>query len=220
MPGLLDLLDDAERRRVRAGMARRRFPAGQAIFHEGDPGDTLHLVDRGHVAVRVTTPLGDVVTLAVLGPGQALGEMALLVGGGRRTASAVCLDAVETLAMDHATYESLRRSSAEVAAFVAAALAAQVRDLNERLVEALYVPAEQRVLRRVAELASIYRSPGTADGDPVTIALTQDDVASMAGTTRSTANRVLKAVEADGLVNLRRGAIEVLDLAGLERRGR
>ncbi|MFV0308828.1 MAG: cyclic nucleotide-binding domain-containing protein [Desertimonas sp.] len=49
--------------------ARRRFRRGEVVFHEGDPGDTVHLVDKGHVAVRVTTPVGDVATVRVVGPG-------------------------------------------------------------------------------------------------------------------------------------------------------
>ena len=216
MPGLLDLLSDEDRRRVWAGMRRRRFSSGQTIFHEGDLGDTLHVIDRGHVAVRVATDRGDVATLAVLGRGQTFGELALLGPGSRRSASAICIDDVETLSMEAARYDELRASHPEVARFVVQALAEQIRLTTERLVEALYVPAEQRVLRRVAELGLLY-----AKGDgPVEVRVTQDDIATMAGTTRSTANRVLKAAEADGLVALSRGSIEVTDRAALARRVR
>jgi CRP-like cAMP-binding protein len=57
---------------------RRRFDKGEVIFHEGDPGDTMHLLAKGHVAVRVTTPLGDVATLLILKPGDFFGEVALV----------------------------------------------------------------------------------------------------------------------------------------------
>jgi CRP/FNR family transcriptional regulator, cyclic AMP receptor protein len=213
---LLDLLDDHDRQRVRAGMRRRRFAAGQAIFHEGDPGDTLHLIEKGHVAVTVTTPAGDVVTVAVLGPGQTFGELALLASHRRRAASIVCLDAVETLSMGAEQYGALRASNPAIAAFVTEALTEQVRAMTARLVEALTVPAERRVLRRVAELGALY-----AEGDGRSVVrVTQDDLATMAGTTRFTANRVLKAAESDGLVSLRRGTIEIPDLHVLARRAR
>ena len=52
------------------------------------------------------------------------------------------------------------------------------------------------------------------------IPLTQEDLASMAGTSRPTANRVLKAAEADGVLVISRGRVEILDAAGLTRRAR
>ena len=80
-------------------------------------------------------------------------------------------------------------------------------------VEAMFVPADIRVLRRLLEVAQRF---GENDGTRIT--LTQDDLASMAGSTRSTANRVLKRAEADGLLRLARGRIEILDVDELARR--
>ncbi|MBA2575183.1 MAG: hypothetical protein H0V05_00815 [Euzebyaceae bacterium] len=50
-----------------ARAVRRRFAHNEFVSHHGDPGDTLHLLATGRVAVRVTTPLGDV---AALGAGE------------------------------------------------------------------------------------------------------------------------------------------------------
>jgi CRP-like cAMP-binding protein len=44
------------------------------VFHEGDPGDSLHRVTRGRFAARITTPLGDIATFAVHGPGEVFGR--------------------------------------------------------------------------------------------------------------------------------------------------
>jgi CRP/FNR family cyclic AMP-dependent transcriptional regulator len=46
---------------------RRSFDPGEVVFHAGDPADTLHLIQRGRFAVRVTTEFGDVATLNVMG---------------------------------------------------------------------------------------------------------------------------------------------------------
>lgn len=75
---LLADLDDSARRAFLARAVRRRFRRGETLFHEGDPGDTLHLLAKGRVVVRVSTPLGDVAALVVLGPGQSFGEVALV----------------------------------------------------------------------------------------------------------------------------------------------
>jgi CRP/FNR family cyclic AMP-dependent transcriptional regulator len=52
---------------------RRRSDEARSCPHEVDPRDTLHLIDRGHVEMRVTTALGDVATLTVEGPGDHFG---------------------------------------------------------------------------------------------------------------------------------------------------
>lgn len=77
--------------------------------------------------------------------------------------------------------------------------------MNERLVEALYIPADDRVRRRVDELCEIYGKPGEA----VDIPLTQEELAGMAGTSRATVNRVLRRALAAGEIRLRRGHITV-----------
>lgn len=213
--GLLSSLNDDERRRVLANAVRRKYAKGEVLFHEGDAGDSLHLIEKGHVAIRVGTALGDVSTHTVLGPGDAFGEQALLTADARRTASAVALDATETRALRSAEFSNLMHDHPAVALVLIDLLAAQVRRLSDRLVEALYVPAETRVLRRVLELATLF-----GGGEPVIIPVTQDDIASMAGTTRPTANRVLKAAAESGVLALTRGRVEVLDAELLARRAR
>ncbi len=181
------------------------------MFHEGDPGDTLHVIDKGHVAIRTTTSLGDVATLTVLGPQAMFGEQALVDVEARRTASAVALDVVETRALHRREFDELLATNPRAERFVVEVLGAQVRRLTAQLTDALYVPADRRVVRRLVEVAAMYGSgPG-----PIEVPLKQDDIASMAGTTRPTANRVLKQLEAEGLIELARGRIVVVDLERL-----
>ena len=196
-----------------AAARRRRYGRRETLWHEGDPGDTLHLIDSGRIAIRVGTPLGDTATVTVLGPGDVLGELALLEGtAGRRSASAVALERTETLVLHHGAFDDLRREHPTVERFLGAVLAEQGRRLTAHLVDALYVPAETRVARRLLELDAIY------DGGD--IALTQEDVATLAGTSRATVNRVVGELETAGAVELRRGRIKVLDGVALERKAR
>jgi len=213
---LLRPLSEEERREVLRLARRRRFRRGEILFHEGDPGDTLHLIDRGHVAMRVTTPLGDVATLIVEGPGGYFGELALISEKGTRNSTVVALDAVETLGLHRDQFDELRRSYESFDRMLVIAMADEVRRLSARLAEALYVPVETRVYRRLADLAAVFST-----GDELAaIPLTQDDVASLAGTTRPSANKVLRAAHEDGVLRLSRGSIEVLDIVLLTKRAR
>jgi CRP-like cAMP-binding protein len=197
-------------------MVRRSFRKGETLFHEGDLGDSLHLIEKGRVAIRPSTPLGEVVTLAILGPGESFGEQALLAPDAKRTASAVALEAVETRVLYRRDVDDLRATQPSIDRVLVVLLAGQVRRLSQRVLEALYYPADRRVVRRLAELAVLYDEGAS----PIVIGLRQEDLATMAGTTRSTTNRVLQQLVDAGVVALRRGRFEVLDLDALQKRAR
>jgi CRP/FNR family transcriptional regulator, cyclic AMP receptor protein len=127
----------------------------------------------------------------------------------------VALDNSETLSLHRDALDDLRRELPEVQLVLTDALVSEVRRLAAALVEALYLPVEQRVWRRLRDLAQIYRE---ASG-PVRVPLTQDDLAQLAGTTRSTVNRILRANE-ERVIRLARGRIEILDLKELDRLAR
>lgn len=203
----LEGVPEEDRRRLLAATRRRRFARREVLFHEGDPGDTVHLLDRGRVAVRITTPLGDVATLRVRGPGEVIGELALLDASSRRAATVVAVERVETLTLHRDQFVELRRRYPSVDAFLVNVLAEEVRRLSGLLVEALHVPVDTRVLRRLVALADAYRDP---EGEgPTEVPLTQEDLASLAGTSRATVNRVVGEAEQAGLVERRRGRIIV-----------
>jgi CRP-like cAMP-binding protein len=114
-------------------------------------------------------------------------------------------------------FERLRERNPGTSNVIVAILSGQMRRLSRHLVEALYVSAEKRVLRRLLEVAEIY---GDEDGGEVMVPLTQEDLAGLAGTSRATVNRVLRDEEARGTVKLGRGRTTVLDVETLTRRGR
>jgi CRP-like cAMP-binding protein len=213
---MLQDVAESERRAVLQLMTRRRFRRADTVFHEGDLGDTLHMIERGHVAVRVSTPGGDVVTLTVLASGDCFGEQALLSPDDRRTASVVALDATETLVLHRDDFAALRARQPSVEAFLVGVLSATVRRLSAQVLEALYVPVDKRVLRRLVDLVDMY-----GDGQqPCSIPITQEDLANMAGTTRPSANRCLQELVAAGVADVNRGRITINDRAALVNRSR
>lgn len=206
-------LPPEEVRRVLAMARRRTFGRGEVVFHEGDPADSVHLIAKGRFAVRVTTPLGETATLAIRGPGEAFGELAL-VSDSPRSATVAALEPAETHSLYRREFDELRREHPLVNRVLVAILAASVRRMDELIVEAFYVGAEKRVLRRLRDLAAVYGN-GSAT---ITVPLTQEDLAGLAGTSRATVNRVLREEESRGTVTLGRGKTVVVDLETLRRR--
>jgi CRP/FNR family cyclic AMP-dependent transcriptional regulator len=214
---LLEGVPEGEVQRLLSVARRRRFAKNEVVFHRDDPADSLHLVVKGRFAIRVMTPLGEPATIAVRGPGESFGEMALVGQGARRSATVEALEEAETFCVYEGEFARLRREHPEVNELVIGFLTSEVRMLNERLLEALYMPAERRVLRRLNELARLYGQD--ADGQ-VEIPLTQEELAGLAGTSRATVNTVLGDAQKRGLVELRRGKTRILDPDELARRAR
>ena len=212
-PVLASLPPD-ERRTLAAGLRRRAYRRDEVIFHQGDPADTLHLIAAGHASVRVTLPGGEFVVVAILGPGDAFGERALIGEANARGATVVALERCETRSLGREEFERLRTAYPGVDRFLVDLLARRVDKLNTYLLETQFVPAERRVLRRLLELCELY----PADGQGFVIPVTQETLASLAGTTRPTANQVLRRLVADGMVTVSRSQIVVLDRAGLHQR--
>lgn len=209
---LLDGVPEEDVRRLLSVARRRRFSRGEIVFHEHDPADTLHLIVKGRFVVRSQTPLGERAILAVLGPGEMFGELSLLEEDARRTATVAAVEGGETHCVHRVDFEGLRRRHPGTADVLIAILAGQVRRLSRHLLEALYVPADKRVLRRLLEVAERF--------DDGVVPLNQEDIASLAGTSRATVNRVLREEEARGTVTLGRGRTAVLDGEALGRRAR
>ncbi|HEV2591258.1 MAG TPA: Crp/Fnr family transcriptional regulator [Gaiellaceae bacterium] len=193
---------------------RRNFGRGEVVFHQHDPADSLHLIVRGRFAFRTMTPVGDVVTLGVRGPAESFGEMAVVDEQGKRSATVAALEPAETLAVFRDDFSALRRTCQSIDQMLIAFLVNEVRTLNDRLLEALFVPVERRVRRRLVELATVYAG---GDGTAI-IPLTQEVVAELSGARRATVNQVLRQEQERGTVELGRGRIRVTDRDGLQRR--
>ena len=202
---------------VRAVLAlarRSTYRRGEVVFHHHDPADAVHLIVKGRFDIRITTTHGDVVALAIRGPGETFGELAVVTGT-ERSATVSALEPGETLVLRGSELRRLARDHATVGEVLVRMLAEHVALLSERLVEAYTVDAETRVARRVLELARVY-----GGSPPVTIPLIQEEIAALAGASRATVNRVLREAENRGVVRLSRGKTTLLDESGMARLAR
>ena len=194
---------------------RRTFKREEVVFHHGDPADSLQLIVKGRFAVRILTPLGQSAMLAVHGPGEAFGELALLAPGSRRSATVSALELSETFSVVRDEFFRLTTRHPGVKDCLLALLAEQIRRANEWIVVAHYLDAESRVRWALLQLVATYQA-----GEEIAIPLTQEQLAEFSGTARATVNRVLREEAERGAVALERGRVRVLEPGELERRVR
>jgi CRP-like cAMP-binding protein len=213
---LLAALSETEREQLLAHTRRRTYTRNEVIVREGDPSDSLHLVEEGRLAVRVGTAAGDTATLNVIGPADWFGELSLLGDGApTRTATVVALETATTRALTATAFADLRQRHPAIGELLLALLSRRVEELSGRLVEMMYESLDRRVYRSLQRLVRIYGDDATR---PVTVRITQEQLAGLVGSTRSSVNEVLQKLARRGVVELSRGRIVVHQPAELVRR--
>jgi len=129
---LFESLDDATARKLCGLVETLDCPAHQVLFHAGDVGDAMYLIERGKVRISVRARDGHEVTLANLRRGDFFGEMALL-DGQRRSADAVVAEDARLALLSREHFLSFMRSSPDVALEMLTALANRLRHTDELL---------------------------------------------------------------------------------------
>ena len=194
-------LDEAELVRLASACGQRTYGRGELVFLRGDPGDCMYVVAAGAVAVSLSSVGGRDVLLAVLGPHQSFGELALVDDGPRVATVTARTRSVLVVVPRRAAAEVMARQPAVVTALLVS-LAALVRRLDEQACDAALLDLPRRVEKHLAALA---RGRATAaegpDGwVPVDVSLTQGDLARQIGGSRQQVNRVLMSLEAAGAI--------------------
>jgi CRP/FNR family cyclic AMP-dependent transcriptional regulator len=209
---LSSLPDDDAKKLLRASKVNT-YARRQTLVSEGERSDTFHIVLDGRVAIRVTRPSGDTAIVNILGPDSHFGEVSLLTQEeSRRTASVVAIEPVRTLSIPAAVFHELRERNPRLEQLVSRLLARRVDELSAQLLEAMYDPLERRVVRRLAALTVTFGANASAPPGPVTIPLTQDELAELVGGTRPSVNQVLRRFVDEGVLELSRGRIIVTDV--------
>jgi CRP/FNR family cyclic AMP-dependent transcriptional regulator len=164
----------------------REYQAGEVLFREGEQGDRMFVLQSG--AVRITKRMGgEDRVLAVLGPGEFVGEMALL-NGKPRTATATVVEPTRCLLIDARTLETMVSKNAEIAMRLVKKLARRL-DSADTLIEILmHTDPKARVMLALARHAEAF---GEQLADGVRIRATAADVALEVSVLESTAQEVL-----------------------------
>ena len=192
----------------------RRFGPGQVIFHLGDPGGLLYVISRGKVKISHTTPEGQEVVLAILGPGDFFGELALL-DDAPRSATSIALEPTETWTLHREEFMHYLTDNPDFALHVLKTLARHIRRLNTQLADIFFLDLPGRLARVLLNLADQY-GRRISDGTVIDLALTQTDLAEMTGATRVSVNKALGRFRRNGWLRVVGRQVTVLDRAALE----
>ena len=182
---------------------------GKILYMPEDTSEVLFLLKEGKVQLYRISPDGKKLVIATVGPGTVFGEMALIGQGMHNTFAEATEDCV-LLVMSREDVERLLVTKPKVALRIFEALGSRLKETEARLEEIAFKGIPARLASLLLQLAE-ERGSNTISG------LTHQDLGEQIGTYRETTTQTLNTFRADGLIEIGRKRITILDREGLQR---
>jgi CRP/FNR family cyclic AMP-dependent transcriptional regulator len=183
---------------------------GSFLLTEGERAGDAFLIERGKVKISVVSDSGYTTLLAFRGPGELLGELSAL-DSRARSATATAMSAVQATRIPAAGFRRLLEQHGALTLAVLNSIVGRLRESDRRRAEFGGHSAGRRVAQVLAELAERHGQPPAGPGAAKVVAITQQELASAAGTSRESVVRSLREMHRDGLIKTSRGKVIVLD---------
>ena len=188
--------------RFAASAEEATYQRGDMVFREDDDATALYLVRKGRVAIANRSNDGRESVLALMGPGDLFGEMALFDGQGR-SAGARALEESVVLSIPFDVLRSYFAEDARSLWNVVAMLVGRIRSADEALADSVFLDVTGRTAKRLLEIAG--------DRDEFTLPITQEELAGMVGASRERVNKAIAAFVRLGWIDQTERVYKILD---------
>jgi adenylate cyclase len=199
---------------LRRRVHRRVFAAGAHLAREGEPANSLLVIERGLVRVTRTSRHGRELVLRLLKAGDTLGELGVFDAAGIRTADAVAVEATTCVVLSKDDLQAALRANPELGLRLLATVVGYVRRKDEELADVAFLDVPGRTARKLLELSDRH-GVAVATGMRISIRVPQGELASMVGASRENVNRAISRLITLGAVSIDQGHITILDEARL-----
>ncbi len=194
-----------------ASLRVRRYRRSETVFHQGDPGDSLYIVESGSVKIVLPSPEGEEgAIIATLGRGEFFGELALL-DGAPHSATAVAIEPTQALVLRRETFDELIETQPALRRALFAGLAGELRRLTDHVEDLYFLDLPGRLASSLVRRAR-QRNPGNANNVRLEWPFTQSELAAMVGGTRQSVNRLLADLSARGLIRIEGDSLVIPDV--------
>jgi len=215
---LFGVLDPGALAEVAGRAVGRKYRKGSILFVQGELGARCFAIVSGTVKLSAYNADGREAVLAVLGPGDVFGELALF-DEAPRSADATALEDADLLSIDRTGLNEAIAAHPEIATALLRVLGRRLRQANEAFQDIAFFDVPGRVARRLADLADSY-GVEAEEGVMIDIFLSQESLAQMVGATRESVNKALALLKRRGLVARAGKRYYVSDVSQLRSRAR
>jgi len=203
-----------DRRQIVQLCNRKRLPARQVVFYEGDPGREMFIVVSGQLKVSVTSEEGKELSFFIFHKNDIFGELALL-DGERRSATVTTIGPCELLVLNHGNFQTLLEKHRLIGLKMLSILAGRIRATSLLYEHSVFIEIPGRLASKLLELAD---EDGTdVDGGKlIDLKLSQYELGTLVNASRESVNKQLKTWESQGIIEIRQGKIFLANLSVLE----
>lgn len=192
-------LESSQLARFQSLLHRRTVPAGRNVMTAEEPGEVVYVIASGTAKIHVEQEDGRDVILAVLGPGEVLGEMSAADALGR-SATVTTLEECVLLWIDRATFRRYLETVPELTLNLVRVLSRRLRLADAHIQALASLDVYGRVARQLLAFGDEYGRE-TPDGIVIPLRLTQGDLASLVGASRVRVNKVLVDYKEQGHIS-------------------
>lgn len=193
-------LDDEALAKLSASLRPLDFSKDGLIVSQDDTGDALYIIERGRVKVVLYGESGREMILTMFRAGDFFGEMSLL-DGQPRSANVLAMEEARLLVLQREDFLRHLREAPAVAVNILSEMSMRLRKADEIIGNLALLDVYGRVARLLIDLAKT-EGDTTDEGIVITTRPTQQDIASMIGTSRETVSRVLSEFQRRGFLQM------------------
>ena len=200
---------------LRSRLYQRVFPLGMEVMASGSPGEFVYVILSGTMKVFAPQLDGSDVILAILGPGDPVGEMSVVDQAGR-SATVITLEESTVLWMNRADFQDALRTVPRISQNLLQILSNRLRSSTGQIQALAALDVNRRVVRQLLNFADRYGRPGPHGEIIIPLRLTQNDLAELVGASRKRVNQVIVFLKQNGWIAIDAGYhITLYDLSAL-----
>lgn len=188
----------------------KEFPKGTVLFREGETGKEMFVLQAGRVVITKTVRDTEK-TLAVLGPGEFFGEMAL-ISNKPRNATAAVEEAARLLVIDPKTFEGMIRGNSEIAVRMIKKLAERLSEADAQIENLLLTDPSSRIVHQILQAC---QTRGRATEEGVEVDFNLRELPRLTGVGEAGIRAMVDRLERSGLVERSGDRLTVRDSARL-----
>lgn len=193
-------LTDSQLKELNQSAELCRYPKGAVLFREGEPADSLWVLQQGWVRLVKRTADGKFLTLDLVTPKDGVCGLSAFSDHNRYVATAVAAPPVEAVRLPALALRELLKSHPQFAACVTGILNQRFRHIAAAYADA-YAPVEQRIASVLLRLTDDFGAH---------LPITRRELAELTGTTVETAIRITRRMQEEGTLRISRGRVTVL----------
>ena len=198
--------DNAAIERFLAHCHRRRYPSRTDVFRPGDAATTLYYVISGSVSIINEEEDGRELVLGYFGAGQFVGEMGLFIETDKREVTLRTRTATELAEIGHERFYDLLMTRLSTDApkllySIGAQISRRLLDTSRKAGRLAFLDVTDRIVRTLHDLAKDPEAMSHPQGTQIRVS--RQELSRLVGCSREMAGRVLKKLQADGLLHAR-----------------